>query len=382
MKKDKENKEEKPKLPPKKSDMIIFKPIFDLNIYKKEEGFIDDSIKDKPLRWIPLSDAFAEATGLPGLAMGYCQLFRGYTNTGKSTAVYEAVIGCQKIGVLPVILDLETNWSWQRASEMGIEFKEVISPDTGEIISYDGFFIYIDNDILIKKYGNFDYSDGKIKKEYRTECAIEDIAHFVNDLLDQQANGKLGVELCFLLDSLGVTNCFRSITSKSSNNMWNAGAMESAFKVIFNHKIPSSRKEGKLYTNTFMAVQKVWLDNQGSGVLKNKLGEAAGYGARIVVQFGGVLSNAITALVATCNKKQYTYGIQAKVKVIKNHVTGVSFENNIISTTHGFWSVQNKGTYATKYKNFILNKLHIESGELELSEEEVKGDSLINDFEK
>jgi len=376
MKKDKDNKsdeKEKPKLPTKKPSMIIEKPTFNINNYKKDEGYADDSVKDKPIRFIPLSDDFAKITGLPGVAMGYVQLYRGYTNTGKSTAVYEGVKGCQQIGVLPIIIDTETNWSWEHAKEIGIEFKEVIDEETGEVTNYEGFFIYVDNDILLKKYGNYDYAEAKRKKDYRTECAIEDVAYLVDDLLEEQNNGKLNIELCFFWDSIGSIDCFKGIVSKSKNNMWNAGALESSFKAIFNHKIPSSRKEGKVYTNTFAAVQKIWIDSmQGAGVIKHKGGEAAFYAARLIVHFGGIASHGTKQLIATSNNKQYGFGIETNIKVIKNQVNGLTWEGKIASTPHGFINPENKLDYLAKNKKYLLSKLELEDGEIELTEEITK----------
>ena len=94
--------------PPKKP---IGKKSFDLGKFKKNNG-MDIVVKEKELTWVPLSDAFHEALKIPGLARGYFTSFRGYSNTGKSTAIYEAVAGAQKVGDLPIIMETEGNWSW------------------------------------------------------------------------------------------------------------------------------------------------------------------------------------------------------------------------------------------------------------------------------
>ena len=87
----------------------IKKKPFDNKAFKKNNG-LDIVVKEKELSWIPLSDAFHEALKIPGLARGYFTSFRGYSNTGKSTAIYEAVAGAQKVGDLPVIMETEGNW--------------------------------------------------------------------------------------------------------------------------------------------------------------------------------------------------------------------------------------------------------------------------------
>ena len=110
----------------------ISKQNFDLMSFKENNGY-DITVKEKELTWIPLSDSFHEALKIPGLARGYMTSFRGYSNTGKSTAMYEAVVGCQKIGDLAVIIDTETNWNWEHAKNIGIQFEEIVDEETGEV---------------------------------------------------------------------------------------------------------------------------------------------------------------------------------------------------------------------------------------------------------
>ena len=108
----------KPSKPP------IDKKGFDLDAFKGKEG-LDNIIKEKPLNWIPLSEAFHDAVKVPGIPIGYLTSFRGFSNTGKSTAIYEGIVGCQKLGILPVIYETENNFSWEHARNIGVIFEEV-----------------------------------------------------------------------------------------------------------------------------------------------------------------------------------------------------------------------------------------------------------------
>jgi RecA/RadA recombinase len=137
----------KPKVVDKKSiDLSKLKD------FKNKNGFNED-VKDKELDWIPISKAFTEATGLAGIPKGYITLSRGFSNTGKSTSLMEAIVSSQKLGILPVIIDTENNFSWEHAKDMGLQFDEVIDTETGEVVNYDGFFIFINNEYLIDNYG-------------------------------------------------------------------------------------------------------------------------------------------------------------------------------------------------------------------------------------
>lgn len=335
----------------------VSKANFDLNNFKSNNGF-DVSVKEKDLTWIPLSDSFHEALKIPGIPRGYMTSFRGYSNTGKSTAMYEAVVGCQKIGDLAVIIDTETNWNWEHARNIGIEFEEVVDEDTGEIIDYQGDFIFLSGEDLLNKYGKVDYSNGKEGTKYlRNEPVIEDIARVMTDLLDLQANGDLPRNLCFLWDSVGSINGFKSVMSKSNNNQWNAGSMETAFKSLVNHRIPASRREGKEFTNTFAVVQKIWLDNENK-VIKHKGGEAFFFAPRIIVHFGGILTHSTVKLKATSGGETYQFGIETKVRCEKNQVNGVEEHGKLASTPHGYWNPDKIEEYKKEHKEYILQRLN------------------------
>jgi hypothetical protein len=348
----------------------VSKGSFDINKFKEDNGY-DITVKEKDLTWIPLSDAFHEALKIPGMARGYFTSFRGYSNTGKSTAIYEAVVGCQQIGDLAVIIDTETNWNWEHAKNIGIKFEEVIDEETGEIIDYRGDFLFLSGDDLVTKYGRFDYSNGKEgTKMLRNEPIIEDIAMVMTELLDLQADDKLPRNLCFLWDSVGSINGFKSVMSKSSNNQWNAGSMESAFKALVNHRIPSSRREGKEYINTFGVVQKIWLDNENK-VIKHKGGEAFFFAPRVIIHYGGILTHSTVKLKATSGGETYQFGVETKVRCEKNQVNGVEEHGVLASTPHGYWNPNKIEDYKKQHKDYILSKLNASYDDFIIEKEEV-----------
>jgi len=349
----------------------IKKKAFDNKAFKKNNG-LDIVVKEKELSWIPLSDSFHEALKIPGLARGYFTSFRGYSNTGKSTAIYEAVAGAQKVGDLPVIMETEGNWSWEHARNIGVQFEEVIDESTGEVIDYEGDFVFMNGDDLMKRFQNVDYSNGKVgTKPLRYEPIIEDIARFMTELLDLQEKGELDRDLCFLWDSVGSLNGYQSVMSKSSNNQWNAGSMETAFKSLTQHRLPSSRRMGKPYTNTFAVVQKIWLDNMNT-VIKHKGGEAFFYAPRVIVHFGGILTHSTVKLKATSGGEVYQFGIETKVRCEKNQVNGVEEQGKLASTPHGYWNPSKIEEYKKEHRDYILKKLNSESADFVVVKEEVE----------
>jgi hypothetical protein len=349
----------------------IGKQDFTLDSFKKKYG-METVVKEKELSWIPLSEAFYDAVKVPGIPRGYFASFRGFSNTGKSTAVYEAVAGAQKIGDLPIIIDTETNWNWEHARNIGVQFEEIVDEETGEVIDYVGDFLFFQSEDLVKRYATFDYNSGKDgTKALRDEPIIEDVAKLMGELLDAQRDGDLPRNLLIAWDSVGSINGFKSATSKSSNNQWNAGSMESAFKSLVNHRIPSSRRVDKEYINTFMVVQKVWLDNENK-VIKHKGGEAFFYSPRMIFHYGGILSHSTTILKATAGGETYQFGIETRIKCIKNQINGIEEQGKIASTPHGYWNPDKIEDYKKQHKDYILSKLKTTMEDFNIVKEEGK----------
>jgi len=232
---------------------------FNLSNFKKKKGFSNASVKFKKQGWIPLSKAFQDITSLPGIPTGHITLLRGHSDTGKTTALIEAAVNAQKMGILPVLIITEMKWSWEHAKEMGLQVQEVTDSD-GNITDYEGHFLYADRGTL---------------------NTIEDVAVYIADLMDEQAKGNLPFDMCFFWDSIGSVPCDLSVRSNKNNNEWNAGAMSTQFGNNLNQKILLSRKENSPYTNTLVAINKVWTmkpeSPMGQPKLQNKGGMSMWY---------------------------------------------------------------------------------------------------------
>lgn len=343
---------------PQKKPQGLVKEEFDLDAFLESEG-LDSEPKDKELTWIPLAKAWHDALKLPGFPRGYVSLVRGYSNTGKSTAFYEAIAGAQQIGDFPVVIETEGNWSWEHAKNVGVKFKEVVDETTGEIsLKPDGFMLVRSMD-LFNRYKNYDHKDSKMaSKPTRSEPVIEDVALFMSEMLKKQEDGLIPKNLVFLWDSIGTLNCFKSAVSNASNNMWNAGAM-GIFQALVNFKIPSSRREESEFTNTFICVQKIWLDNENK-VIKHKGGEFMYFNSRIIVHLGGILTHGTKKLKATALGQDFQYGTEAKIECVKNHVTGIEKTGKIASTPHGYWNPDELDAYKKEHRQFIHDALNVD----------------------
>ena len=304
---------------------------FDLSGFKDKKG-LSGNVKFKPQQWVPLSNAFQEVTSVPGIPTGHIVLLRGHSDTGKTTALIEAAVSAQKTGILPVFIITEMKWNWEHAMQMGLDIEEVFDEETGELIDYQGNFIYADRETI---------------------HTIEDVAAFILDLLDEQKKGNLPYDLMFLWDSIGSVPCELSIRSNKNNNEWNAGAMSTQFGNSVNQRITLSRKESSVYTNTLVCINKVWTAKpespMGKPKLMNKGGFAMWFDATFVVTFGNIANAGTSKIKAIKDKKQVEFAKRTNLQIDKNHINGLTTRGKIIMTPHGF--IEDTEKDLKKYKD-------------------------------
>src|SRR5210317_322588 len=304
---------------------------FDLDKFKQNK-MLKTNVKFKPQQWIPLSNAFQTITSIPGIPMGHIVMLRGHSDTGKTTALLEAAVSAQRAGILPVFITTEMKWNWEHAMQMGLKVEQTIDEETGEVLDYGGFFIYVDRESL---------------------NTIEDVAGFILDLMDEQKKGNLPYDLLFLWDSIGSVPCELSVKSNKNNNEWNAGAMSTQFGNGVNQKIVMSRKESSPYTNTLVVVNKVWTQKpespMGQPKLMNKGGFAMWYDATFVVTFGNIMNAGTSKIKAIKDGKQVEFAKRTNLQIDKNHVNGVTTRGKIVMTPHGF--INDDPNELKKYKD-------------------------------
>ena len=337
---------------------------------------------DKPMDWLVMPKAFQEATRLTGFPIGYVSMIGGFSDTGKTTILNHVLVSAQRQGFIPVIYDTENNMDWKYLTDMGFEATPVyaerdvehVDPETGEvtytkenrIITYDGDFIYFNNNILAAKYGQYDYSTGKETKNKRKEAVIEDIAASMKELLDAQDNGEIDQGFVFVWDSIGSINSYKSYKSVTNNNMFDAGSVSVAFSNILNNRIPSSRKMSSPYTNTMVAISKIWLDSMtapmAAPTVKYKNGNTFYYACHgLIVHVGGALTSGTKKLKAVSKGATYRYGLETKIKVVKNHLPSpynVTYEGNMICTAHGLIDKEELPQYQKEHISDMLAQLN------------------------
>jgi hypothetical protein len=356
-----------------------------MELSMKNDTDYANSVADKPMSFIPLPDAFSDAIKLPGIPMGYLSIVTGWSNTGKSTIKNCLIASCINNGILPIIYETENNFDFKYAIDCGMKATPVygdvevehVNYETGEvtyttenqIIDYTGDFFYFNSAKLANAYGDNDYSTGKKLKVKRKQAVLEDIAYSINDFLDKQDSGEIPYPMCFIWDSIGSIQSFKSLESKSTNNMFDAGAISQAFNNIINNRIPSSKSMGSEYTNTFFCVNKIWNDSMNSmgGVpsIELKGGKTFFYGARLIMHLGGIGKAATKKLTATAKGETYNYGITTKIRTTKNQLPtpwNITYEGEMSCVHNGLVNPDKLDDYKKTYIKDILTKLEEDGG--------------------
>jgi KaiC/GvpD/RAD55 family RecA-like ATPase len=335
---------------------------FSLDDFKKKVGAT--TIESKPLEWIPIDNGLTEATGMPGVPKGYVSLFRGYSNTGKSTALMRAIVNAQKMGDFPIIIDTENNIDEKNVRLMNMGF------------DWDGEYLLVNNKYLLDNYTILQDKD-------RKEASIEDMAKAIYHFLDMQKSGQLPRDIFIAIDSIGTLNCIKTIDAQekdtSDNNMWNAGAYEKSFMSLLNNAIPNTRRVDNEYTATIAAVQKIWYDSMNK-VVKHKGGETFFFGSRLIYHFGGIITHGTRRVTATSKKRDLNFGFENKVNIAKNHVDGewggISLEGKIISTPTGFIYGDKENENKYKKDNILYFRNKFEDNNLTADDIEFKSKAM------
>jgi hypothetical protein len=316
----------------------------------------------KPDRFLDLGDAFLDATGLPGPAIGHMNMLLGHSDTGKTTALLGAAADAIKKDILPVFIVTEQKFSFEHAEIMGIPVETVVNEQTGEI-TYTGNFIF---------RNDFEY--------------IEQITDFINEMIDLQEKGEIPYDLIFLWDSIGSVPCKMTWEGKGGKQH-NASVLSDKIGMGINQRISGSRRSDKPYTNTLVIVNQPWVELPdgpfGQPRIKAKGGDSVWLNSTIIFRFGNEKNAGTSKIPITKNKRTVTIATRSKITVIKNHVNGIQFgDGKIMVTPHGFMRAKEAAEEKTSRETYIKEHLDYISklfGETVTSVTDIKFEPIIDE---
>ena len=308
---------------------IKTKSTFSLSDYKQKTESTKASFK--PQTWIRMSPAYQKVTGLPGIPEGHIIQIYGRSDTGKSTMALELAKNAQEQGILPVFIITEKKWSWERCTEIGIDIDNCLAKD------------------------DIDF--------------IEEGCDYIEEIIKDQAEGKLPYDIVFIWDSIGATPSKKEFEAAEEGGsgggmMVTARVLKERFTRRISNKINNTRRETTPYNATLFVVNQGYQAPPsfvgGQTTLKPNGGEGIYYCSTLVFRMGGVMSNS-SKVKATKDGMQVGFAIKSALVVEKNHITNVTPDGKILCTPHGF--IEDDKTAIDEYKKAYKDdwKLEFES---------------------
>jgi hypothetical protein len=332
--------------------------------YKAQNNL--DNIKEKPQEWLSFlgrsARAFDKALSTVGLPLNHITTVLGHSNTGKSLTCIEAIKAAQNQGMVVVYYDIEGAVSWKHLYDCGVKVKDNIDKETGEVTYCPGDdIIYFNTKILYDKYACYDHREQKYKpKAVRETYCIADVALSIRELTRDQRDKDWGCNIYFIIDSIGSGVTFKSAMGGVSLNYDYAGEFANAFDIIGQEIIPSGKYVDNPYSNGLLIVNKLSVSTnlQGLKVASAKGSSYAGdYMRRYTIFFGGQGSSGAKKTMMTYRGESFEVARTVKVALIKNHVTNITREGEIVFTNTGFIPVSELEDYKKEFKEILIRDL-------------------------
>lgn len=306
-----------------------------LSTYKKSP--LTKQKKQRELEYLKFSPALSEVIGIQGFPISNVSFLMGFSNTGKTTALLEGIIAAQNQNVLPIILVTEKKFSFPHLKEMGFkcELVDIVDEETGEIQKqWEGDFIY--------------------KDDFLTS---NEIYEFMNQIIEDTKNGKLPYNVCFFIDSLNKLPCKMSLEKAfegGGGNMHNARTHTELFGGVLEPKITATKYEEIYpYTVSMVAILRGYGSTESMGVITPRGGNVFKYDAGLTFLFGGKTTASAQEITYTLNGQKVNIGVTTTVRLLKNHITGLSSEGKVSVLLHGFYNVDEVDSYKKEKKKEI-----------------------------
>lgn len=323
----------------KSADLIQQGEVLDfLTTYKQSAK--NQPKAQKPLAFINFPKCIVDELGFQGFPISSCSSVSGFTDTGKTTILLEGIKECQKMGILPIIISTEGKFSFEHAKFMGIDcdYEEVVDEDTGELIKVwnKGFFIF---------------KDGFENSEEMYQYIID----VCKDVLDEK--NDFPYDVCFFVDSINKLKCNAANEKIQEDNMdlpmHNAKVHKNYFGGFIEPFVTNSKYKKYKRSITFVAILRL---HSGSNSINPKEtgGLVFGYDMAVKLYFGGKLEAALKTKDFKLNGKTVVVAKETRIRMDKNHFTGINSEGSVLITPHGFIGVDDWDDYKKNHKQEVV----------------------------
>ena len=260
-------------------------------------------------KWIKMPKAFCEAICLPGLPMGNITHIYGKPNTGKTTALMEAIVACQKQGIVPIVILTEHKFDFNRITVMGGDPDAMLVFHADTLEQAYGYMEKLLKDIAIGKI-NYTVENPEFKPDEKEGKGNQKEIEITVDVSQQD---------CYvMMDSIGNTMSISEMEYEVEDWDKSMGKAAKAIKNLtkrINYLLSKVRQQcGILLLNqSYQSMPPI-----GPSVETPYGGDGAPYSCVLNIRF-----RRRGDLKITVDKREYVIGLETIVQVMKNHVSNV-----------------------------------------------------------
>jgi RecA/RadA recombinase len=294
---------------------------FNLEDYSNTE--VKEEVEYKEDYHVNLDPVVQECIGMPGIRMGQMSCMYGLSDSGKTSLLIHAAIQAQKQGVIPILIITENKMDWARAAKMGLDLSK--------------------SKCILRE--DFEY--------------LEDVYNYISQKIEDVKNGTLPRDVLILWDSVAATPSKESLEIDANGNIKKKyGPQKSAsvigyYNPIIMKRVTSTRRtDSKGMVGLVMLTQAYVKPAEFAGGIATTVpngGEKIWFPLSLCLEIkqGRQLS-------ATIKGKDVIYATVCKVKVVKNHLTGLSHNGEFVITSKGL--IKNDPKALTDYKDSIRSE--------------------------
>lgn len=258
---------------------------FDLENYLKKDDAIETIYK--PIQYVKMPEAFREATGLPGIPLGFSSMGYGLSDCGKTEIILKAAKASVDQGILPIFIFTENKIDKSRLLENKL--------------------IPGENCIVVEEL-----------------TTLEDVFDFISMKVEDAKNEKLATDCMIFWDSVAATPSKESFeVDKDGRITKRYGPQKNAqvigyYNPIIAKRIASTREMTNTYTVGLFMVNQAYI----------KPPEFPGAMSSIVPNGGEKIWFPLSLSLEIKEGKRIKVGdseigLIAKIKVKKNHINGI-----------------------------------------------------------
>lgn len=255
--------------------------------------------------YVPMPEAFEQATELKGLPFGVISCTYGKPDTGKTTLLMEGIKGCVEEMIIPVLILTEHKFAYDRLQSMGVDMMPVVVVVENIEEGYD---------VLIKMLRDLQQNKLKFKDKEGKEQVID----------------MTNMKCYFFWDSIG--NVMSQAEMEAETEDWQKGMMKTAKALrVLTRKVSMLLNKVREKTGVlFLNQSYINTTPQGIQIETPTGGDAIPYSSALVLR-----TRRRKRLDMQQDGKDVDIGLETIIETVKNHITNRKVTASVFTVASG-----------------------------------------------